>query len=111
MSEMLYGEAPNRLHRRVRTGLLLAIITSFGVLFGGTYRTAAALTPSPAPESSAAEKAYAAKIDSALAPLIELTPSSADLDALRDVAAAVRANNLKRLADAKTQISDPVARK
>src|SRR5690242_16843774 len=111
MSETLYGETPNRLHCRAKTGLLLAVLASFGVLFAGTSRTDAAVTQSPAPERSAAEKAYAAKIDSALAPLIDLSPSSADLDALRDVAAAVRTNNLKRLEDAKSHISDPVARK
>jgi soluble lytic murein transglycosylase len=64
-----------------------------------------------APELLPAEKAQHDRLDAALAPLLSISPSSEDVQALRDAAAAVRTDNMSAFADAKGKISDPVGRK
>ncbi|MBS0233090.1 MAG: transglycosylase SLT domain-containing protein [Proteobacteria bacterium] len=65
----------------------------------------------PAPQPLPAEKTQLRKLDSALSPLLSLTPDPGDLAALRDAASAVRAKDLNAFAEAKSKISDPIARK
>lgn len=70
----------------------------------------AAERPVPAPQALPAEKDQARKLDSALHPLLALSPDTADLAALRDVASAVRKKDMDEFAAAKNRITDPVGR-
>jgi hypothetical protein len=52
------------------------------------------LPQSPAPEVSAQEKDYFARLDAAMAPVLNLSWSKDDLNLVRDGVAAVRAHNM-----------------
>jgi len=65
----------------------------------------------PSPQPLAAEKTQLHRLESALSPLLSLKPDPGDLAALRDSASAVRSKDLNAFADAKSKISDPIARK
>ena len=71
----------------------------------------AAEEESPAPQLLPAEKEHLRKLDAALKPLLDVTPSASDAEHIRDAVAAIRANNLSRFSDAKSGISDPTSRK
>jgi soluble lytic murein transglycosylase len=90
--------------------VLALSMASFAFLSAPT-RTEAQVKSSPAPQPTATERDYAEKLDSALAPLLSISPTSDDLQGLREAAAAIRANNMSRFDDAKARISDPVGRK
>ena len=66
---------------------------------------------SPAPQLLPAEKSQRDRLDAALAPLLSISPDSEDLAALRDAAAAVRAEDASGFTAAKSKIGDPVGRK
>ena len=70
---------------------------------------AALALDSPAPAMLAAETAHIAKLDAALAPIRAYTPDAEDARRVKEAAAAVRANNLTRVAELKTELKDPVA--
>ncbi|SFV28573.1 lytic transglycosylase domain-containing protein [Hyphomicrobium facile] len=74
-------------------------------------RAESAQKPVPAPQLLPAEKDQLRKFDAALAPLLSISPDSADVEALRQAIAAVRANDIGRFMEAKEKINDPVVRK
>lgn len=69
------------------------------------------LPQSPAPEVSAQEKDYFARLDAAMAPVLNLSWSKDDLNLVRDGVAAVRAHNMGRFNEVKAAMKDPVAAK
>ncbi len=84
----------------------------FGVAF--TNLAVGAESPiraSPAPQLLPAEKSQRDRLDAALAPLLSISPSEDDTQALRDAAAAIRAEDMSGFATAKGKISDPVGRR
>ena len=91
---------------------LAASLVVSGVAFTNT--AAGAESPakaSPAPQLLPAEKSQRDRLDAALAPLRSISPDSEDLAALRDAAAAVRAEDASGFTAAKSKIGDPVGRK
>ena len=67
--------------------------------------------PVPPPQLLPAEKDQLRKFDAALAPLLSISPDSADIEALRQAVTAVRGDDVGRFAEAKEKINDPVSRK
>lgn len=84
----------------------------FSIVFTNATAGAESPTkPSPAPQLLPAEKAQRDRLDAALAPLLSISPNEDDIQALRDAAAAARAEDMSGFATAKGKISDPVGRK
>jgi soluble lytic murein transglycosylase len=79
-------------------------------LTGAPSPAESAVKAVPAPQLLPSEKAQERKLDSALSPLLSLSPDPGDLSALRDAASAIRSKNLDDLATAKSKISDPIGR-
>jgi len=77
-------------------------------LIAATVSAESAVKAVPPPQLLPAEKTQERKLDTALSPLLSLTPDAQDLAALRDAASAIRAKDLNAFADAKTKIGDPV---
>ncbi len=106
---------PNR--PRSRAGIGAAACFILGCLIVGLGATSqapladTAIKDSPEPELLAAENAQLDKLDAALAPLLSLSPTSGDVQHLREVVDAVRSNNMGRFAEARDAITDPVGRK
>ena len=91
---------------------LAASIALVGIaLIAASAGAESAVKAVPPPQPLAAEKAQLRKLDSALSPLLSLTPDPGDLSALRDAAAAVRSKDLNAFAEAKSKIHDPIGRK
>ena len=91
----------------------------------GVYVVALLLCPQVLAETSAplpsterqklqrpkSEAEHVAKINAALAPLMDVSLSASDGDAIRNAIAAVKANNLSRANQLTAEIGDPVGRK
>nr|HML28465.1 lytic transglycosylase domain-containing protein [Hyphomicrobium sp.] len=95
---------------RVSRSLPLTLFLLGATLAGVPTAAESALKPVPAPQLLPSEKAHESKLESALSPLLSLTPAAEDLSALRDAASAIRSKNLDDLAAAKARINDPIGR-
>jgi soluble lytic murein transglycosylase len=91
--------------------LLAASIVAGLAATSGPLSAETALNAVPAPKPLAAEKAHLEKLDALLTPLLTRTPSVDDAQHLREAAAAVRSDSLTDFQAAKSQITDPLARK
>jgi soluble lytic murein transglycosylase len=71
----------------------------------------ATATESPKPTLLKSESEHLAKLDAALAPVLNLQPSADDAKRIREAAEAVKSNNMDRFNELKAAITDPVAKK
>ena len=92
---------------------MAALLAIAAVAAVGAYPARADTPPAAVtiPEPPAAEKAYLAKLDAALAPLKATALSQADVDHVKNAVAAVQSANVARLNSEKGAISDPLGRK
>lgn len=95
---------------RISRSLSLTLFIFGAVLTGASTAAESALKPVPAPQLLPSETAHERKLESALSPLLSLTPDPEDLSALRDAASAIRSKNLDDFAAAKARINDPIGR-
>lgn len=93
------------------SGLAARIIIAGLTMVMASAEAICAIKTVPSPQPLAAEKTQLHRLESALSPLLSLKPDPGDLAALRDSASAVRSKDLNAFADAKSKISDPIARK
>ena len=90
-------------------GLILALAGPMIVSQATAETTPLAESPAPAPLKSEAE--HMAKLDAALAPARDYTPSIEDAKRIREAVDAVRTNAMGRYSDLKAAITDPVGQK
>lgn len=95
---------------RISRSLSLTLFIFGAVLTGASTAAESALKPVSAPQLLPSETAHERKLESALSPLLSLTPDPEDLSALRDAASAIRSKNLDDFAAAKARINDPIGR-
>ncbi len=109
------AEALGRPIRRAAAGVAVALsvvsVTAYCVAARAQSTPAGESRQSPAPKRAKAEAAYVARLDKVLAPVLAITPSPSDADAVRLAIAAIKANNPQRLADLSAGLSDPTAKK
>ncbi|MBS0252617.1 MAG: transglycosylase SLT domain-containing protein [Proteobacteria bacterium] len=95
---------------RVPCRLSLPLFLVGATLLGAPRAAESAVKAVPAPQLLPSEKAQERKLDSALSPLLSLSPDPGDLAALRDAASAIRSKDLDDFAAAKSKINDPIGR-
>ncbi len=95
---------------RIALAWSVAVLSGVGGL-ASMPNPAAANLESPAPKRAVSEAKYVARMDKALAPLLSVTTTDADITAMRGAIDAIKSSNIQRLADLSASISDPVVRK
>ncbi len=108
-NQLVEGLSLRCLVRPVAAALLC--LTAVVPAAGAEEAQAAVALDSPAPPMLAAEAAHIARLDQMLAPARNYTPDAEVANRVKDAAQAVRAGNLARVDELKSQIKDPVALK